>query len=397
MGTIMKPLSVLTYYWRNKRKVLPVILILAFSIVGVTSTAALADEIFRGQAALQNFYASYDLLSPTNEFTQQGSTQVRTDDLIKHEISALPEVDYSIKSVLNNLHFVRVLGQNDVPVFYINPSDRQQLFTQLGWKLTAGSLPKSGTNEIVLTQNILKNRGWKIGDTVGSAVDNTESLPGANKIVGVLQTTGDSTTLVTGGMGDLSYQVAQTSGLVQYTYLVHPKNHQLARLDSDLNMFQEQNNDSIYYNSLQNELTKFASDYNSAKVVLGLLNSVVVIVISISIALLYIIFLMQRANEFGLLAAIGYSKAFIVRKVLCESIGQIVLGWALGILFSQAIYATFNANYFTPHGLVGVNVLTRVPLIFSIPVPVVVIGVTALTILIQLGRLDPIAIIEKRD
>jgi ABC-type antimicrobial peptide transport system permease subunit len=169
-------------------------------------------------------------------------------------------------------------------------------------------------------------------------------------------------------------------------------------LDSELStFFKNVKVEDIHYSTLAGTLAAFSSDYNSAKVVLGLLNSVVVIVISISIVLLYIIFLMQRSNEFGLLGAIGYSRAFIVRKVLLESAMQVLLGWGFGLLLSQAVYTFFNTSYFRPHGLLGVNVFAPVPLLFSLPIPTTVIVVTTLTVCLQLGRLDPISIIEKRD
>ncbi len=394
----MRPLSFSTYYRRNKRKVLPVILILAFSIIGVTSTASLTDEIFRGQEALQNFYASYDTVSLNTQYTVQGGQRISTDAFVERHLSAMPEVKYYLKSVVQDVRFVRVLGDNDVPVFYIAPQDDQTLINQFGWKLTNGRLPRSNTNEIVLSENILQNKGWHIGDTVGNDIDKSESLQGSYKIVGEFHQTGSTAKGVTGGIGDITYAEARNPGFIPYTFLVHPKTDQGTQLDTKLAAFLKNVKvEDVSYSTLPGVLDSFSNDYNSAKVVLGLLNSVVVVVISISISLLYIIFLMQRANEFGLLAAIGYSRAFIIRKVLAESLGQVMIGWGLGLLLAQGVYIFANTAYFLPHGLLGANVFAPTPLLFSLPVPVVVIIVTTMTVFLQLGRLDPIAIIERRD
>ncbi len=395
----MRSLSLTTYYRRNKRKVLPVILILAFSIVGVTSTAALTDEIFRGQEALQNFYASYDTVTLGAKSMVQNGQPEPTESFVEQGLPTMPGVAYYLKSIVQEVRFVRVLGDNGVPIFSITPQDDHKLMNQFGWELVHGKLPQTGTNEIVLTQDILKNKGWHVGDIVGSEIDNRETLRGSYKIVGELRSSGNTTQgNVTGGIGDLAYEEAQNPDFVPYTFLIHPKPGRMPLLDSELStFFKNVKVEDIHYSTLAGTLAAFSSDYNSAKVVLGLLNSVVVIVISISIVLLYIIFLMQRSNEFGLLGAIGYSRAFIVRKVLLESAMQVLLGWGFGLLLSQAVYTFFNTSYFRPHGLLGVNVFAPVPLLFSLPIPTTVIVVTTLTVCLQLGRLDPISIIEKRD
>jgi len=393
----MRPLSLYIYYRRNKRKVLPIIFILALSIVGVTSTAALADEIFKGQEVLQNFYKSYGTLSLTSATVTQGKQQTDSTTYVEHYLDALPESNYYIRSVVQNVRYVRVLGDNGVPVFYVTPADAITLLHQFDWHLASGRLPRMGTNEIALTDNILKNHHWHVGQLVGQALDANEFLPGTNKIVGVLNSSGSDQQSVTGGIGDLVYEKAQSPGFVWYTYVIRPRDGQEAALDKKVSDFQYNHSSAVAYQSYGTVMAKFADDYSSAKVVLGLLDSVVIVVISIAVALLYIIFLMQRANEFGLLAAIGYGRGFILRKVLLEAIGQVLIGWGLGLVLGQGLYTLFNNWYFYPHGLIGVDVLAPVPFLFSVPVPLVVVVVTTMTICLQLGRLDPVSIIERRD
>jgi len=119
--------------------------------------------------------------------------------------------------------------------------------------------------------------------------------------------------------------------------------------------------------------------------------------ITSSIALLQIIFFMQRANEFGLLAAIGYSRSFIIIRTITESILNIILGWFLGIIFSEIVYKYLNAKIYEPQGMEGLTILNLNTLLFTIPVPIVVTIFSIGTVLWKLIRMDPVAIIERRD
>ena len=45
----MSALSIWTYYWNNKRKVLPVTAIIALSIVGIASSATLTGSFYQDE------------------------------------------------------------------------------------------------------------------------------------------------------------------------------------------------------------------------------------------------------------------------------------------------------------------------------------------------------------
>ena len=120
-------------------------------------------------------------------------------------------------------------------------------------------------------------------------------------------------------------------------------------------------------------------------------------VVALALGLLNVIFFMQRANEFGLLAALGYTKRYLSLRTFLEAVVTVVAGWALGILLSQGIYTVLNAALFDPRGLAPLTIMTPRVFLFTTPVPVTVVVFSVAVVLWQLWRMDPVAIIERRD
>ena len=58
----MSALSIRTYYWNNKRKVLPVTAIIALAIVGISSSATLTGSFYQDEEREIAFYDHYALV-----------------------------------------------------------------------------------------------------------------------------------------------------------------------------------------------------------------------------------------------------------------------------------------------------------------------------------------------
>ena len=131
--------------------------------------------------------------------------------------------------------------------------------------------------------------------------------------------------------------------------------------------------------------------------IVWILNALSIAVIALALGLLNVIFFMQRANEFGLLAALGYTKRFLMRRVFTEAAVTVAMGWVLGILLSFGIYSALNTLIFIPRGLETLSVLTGRVILFTAPVPLSVTVFSVAVVLWQLWRMDPVSIIERRD
>ena len=152
--------------------------------------------------------------------------------------------------------------------------------------------------------------------------------------------------------------------------------------------------DSFHRTKAKQRLDEELANVN---IMIWVLNAISIVVLALALGLLNVIFFMQRANEFGLLAAMGYTKRFLTMRTLLEAAVTVAAGWALGILISQAIYTVVNVIFFVPKGLAALTIMTPRVLLFTVPVPVTVTVFSVAIVLWQLWRMDPISIIERRD
>jgi len=144
------------------------------------------------------------------------------------------------------------------------------------------------------------------------------------------------------------------------------------------------------------QFKQYTQDFASMDTIVWSINSIVVLVLSLLAGLLNLIYFLDRMNEFGLLLGIGYSRSFVIRRALIESLLLTVFAWVLGILFSQLVYSLLNTLIFEPRG-VSLTVLNWHALQFTLPIPIMVGLFSAGTVLWQLKNLDPMAMIERRD
>ena len=102
-------------------------------------------------------------------------------------------------------------------------------------------------------------------------------------------------------------------------------------------------------------------------------------------------------KEFGLLAAVGYSRWGLILRVAWESLGVTIAAWILGVGPGVAVLSWFNLSFMVPHGLL-MNIFDwNVLALHTLPIPLMVFLFGMGTVAWQLLRLDPISIIERRD
>lgn len=385
----MSSLSIWTYYANNKRKVIPVTGIIVLSILGVSSAGALTQSFFDDAAQEFAFYEHYATID-SRHLTGLSTALIET-------VASHPAIAVVVSMASPRTRTQGIFGRSHNHIYFVAPAEQRALASRLGWRLVEGRWPEPATNEVAMTQNFLRNRGLRIGDRIGRDVDVDDFLRGEWLIVGAFPAT-----QVTGGIGDLDYrrarfaepdlpaEVAERPQAVALVPVAGRETEMQAFLDS-----LPKDDVTVWHRSLARELmADFVANLN---MIVWLLNVVGIVVISLSVGLLNVIFFMQRANEFGLLAALGYTKRFLVRRTFLEAAFTVGAGWALGILFSQGVYSAISALLFIPKGLAPLSILTPRVLLFTVPVPITVTLFSVAIVTWQLWRMDPVAIIERRD
>ena len=391
----MKPLSVITYYIKNKLKVIPVMGIIALSILGISVTEAILNAMLREVNETVNFFKHYYIaslyLSPDSEFKTVEEFQNVISDT-QSEIEEIEGVDYILDSRILSMRVKTIFGNNAASIFFLDEEDQEKFLSEMDAELSEGRLPNS-VDELVLGESLLKNKGLEVGSEVGSKVDEKEWLPGKYKVVGVLRSSKNNGEKIRFGIGKLN---GSEEVRLSVAFLIRPEDSKEQLVNDKLEELKEkvQSLEVQTETIIQKDIDEQFASINS---ILWAINIVVMATITSSIALLQIIFFMQRANEFGLLAAIGYSKFFIIKRTVIESTLNILFGWLAGIVFSEVVYRYLNASIFEPQGMEGLTILNWNTLLFTAPVPIVVAIFSVGTVLWKLIRMDPVSIIEKRD
>ena len=318
----MNPLSVFTYYLHNKRKVGPLIGIIVLAVLAIASPAATTGSLMSTARKERVFYDAYSVIRASG---QTGLSDTLVDSIRSHQ---------GVTSViLVQTRFIRtegLFGSDDAPIFFLSEGDIEDVFNALTLEIKAGRLPRPNTNEVALTNDIVLNKGKGLGDDVGSDVDKEDVLPGRWRIVGIL--TGN----VRGGIGSKEYLLDHYDTLEgvtgrPYTLAVAARETMEEETASFLESLRSV---TVNVDTVESVNERLDEEFASLDSTLWVLNGIAIVVITLAVVLLNIIFFMQRANEFGLLAAIGYSRGFLIRKTALEAFVAIALGWGIGILAS---------------------------------------------------------------
>ncbi len=144
-----------------------------------------------------------------------------------------------------------------------------------------------------------------------------------------------------------------------------------------------------------NQRTLFQKQMSMLLFTFSLMESIIALVAALALAGLDYIFVTQRQAEFGVLNALGFSRAQLVRRVARETFFTTGAAWLVGILGCAVILFYLQYGVYVPVGL-KLNFLNPIRWLYTLPVPVAVLAVSAVAVGWALSRLDPVAVIERR-
>ncbi|HEY9289044.1 MAG TPA: ABC transporter permease [Candidatus Dormibacteraeota bacterium] len=339
-----------------------------------------SSTIDQFKGALDQLGASLDAFAAP----QSGLTKLVAD------ARQIPGTALVRQDAYSNLDINLLAGYAQFDLYGVDQSGMQGLLSLYGDHVIAGRLPKANANEIVLSEEVARGRGVWLGASVGNKINELDQLPDAFTVVGIV---GGPVRL---GMIPLDYMTQHYLFERRYQGLVvvprsgqeQAVHDQLQRLigSSAFRLF-----DWPYIKAKIDSLIQNLDAINRFLILL------VTLVLSLVVGLLNNLFFRQRMNEFGLLAAVGYSRWGLIRRVALESFGVTLMAWLLGVGIGVAVLSWFNASFIVPHGLL-MNVFDwNVLALHTLPIPLMVFLFGMGTVGWQLLRLDPIAIIERRD
>jgi ABC-type antimicrobial peptide transport system permease subunit len=338
-------------------------------------------------ATIDQFKGALDRLTSSLGAIQ--APQPGLDKLVA-DSQRIPGTAFVKRDAYSNLDINLLAGNAQFDLYGFDPQGMGQLLTLYGDRVVAGRLPAANANEIAVSEEIARSRHVWVGGKLGNALDELDRLPDTFTVVGIIQ---GPTRL---GVIPLDYMTEhylferRYQGLVVVPQPGHEQavHDQLQKLvgGSAFRLF-----DWAYIKSKIDSLIANLDAINTFLILL------VTIVLSLVVGLLNNLFFRQRMNEFGLLAAVGYSRWGLIMRVALESFGVTLAAWIIGVGLGVAVLSWFNLTFIVPHGLL-MNIFDwNVLALHTLPIPLMVFAFGMGTVAWQLLRLDPISIIERRD
>lgn len=378
----MKPVSNMKYYKHNKGRLLLLVIPLLLSVILLHTVYMIINSYYSVQ---------YNAFVETRK--HYTSIQAR-GNLIKKDIITTVEnhedTEKVVPCVLGYTEIEGVLSTVGVRVYLLYQNELRELMDKMNLKLEAGRLPDPGKNEIILHENIVKNKNLAIGDVIGNDITSKEKLPGKYRIVGTLKGK------ALAGFASLEAWKAANGvdNPEQYSVLIYAKEGRLDCLNRYLSYLPLTGNDLSSYS---NSWSDFTESSEGIYLLLNVIYSSVLIIVSVCLGFLTYLFYHGRLREFAILNVIGYSRQTIILRNISEVLVLNLLSAISGILCSIIIGEVLNKAVFVAKGT-PLEVLDPKAIILSLCIPMLCIIVQTVSIGISFNKkIDIVGVIEMED
>ena len=373
------------YYLSNKRRGISLIFVMALTVFSIYFVTSLVQSIFStveysNIACLNDFSFVYPVGG--SSFLQNETVEkIKNDDSVGNAYPILLEY-----TVINN-----IFGTTSGYVAFMDEADIGEIFDDFSLTVTEGRLPEENSYELIMHEDMLKNKGLSVGDTFGSAVDEGEQIDGKYMITGAFS--GDSYM----AFGTKSYRQKELEELgldfqnTTFGLLVTPK----ADLDTVNTMLDTMSHDEAAAMTLSYAQKTLKDNVSSIKFLMGVIVIVIAVSISAAVCIVLETTYNDRMEEFGILYAIGYKKSWLFRNIIAEIVVLVFISWILGLILSYGVLSLVAKSVFEPMGQM-LSIVSIQSLLYTIIVMAVFVVVTILVTILKFAKKDLIAIIEMR-
>lgn len=370
------------YFLRNKARALALLCIIVLAVMEVSTVALLTGSLL-GDVWLT-------MVAPLQYFTEVVASSVEVPADIATAVASRPETEVLLPMLPEVIRVNTLLGPATRNVFAVPSTFMPWFLEHTGQRLVAGRLPEAGADEIALPAQVMQSRHLRLGDVVGQQVDPQEWLPGRWLVTGVLAGAIDSGVVPYDAMRGL-LPLRDVPGVASYA--VFARSGELERLDGYLDGLPLE---EVRVYTKAAEAQEYNSDVRLLDWLVWCINLVTVGVLSLAMGLLNNLYYLQRMEEYGILAAIGYTHGLLARRALAEIAAVTLASWAIGLGLTLALTHALGHWLFAPQGI-SLPQLDARDVLFTLPIPLLIAAFTLATVLRRLRRLDPVAVVERRD
>jgi ABC-type antimicrobial peptide transport system permease subunit len=376
---IRNPLSPWLYFRRNLGKTLPVSFVIVIAVALVASVVSLVDSIDLTVLTMYGYNRHFTVVTPRNSLAVADDLAelIRSEPLTGEMYPARPAFTV-VKTIFGKMPFV---------VFGVGPRAREAIMSRCGLQISTGRLPIDGAPELAMSEEIARNRKLKLGDVVlkPDSEDSYSVVP--MRLVGTFRGS------VWLAMSSEQF-IRENFAVSPQGFLVVAKDPaKQGALDLALERAIDKARGRVWtYHGLVRE-TKDA--LSSLYLIMGTVIAIIVFAIAFLTGMLTNIYFTQRLPEFATLAAIGYQRGALLLRVLGETTILSAIGWALGSLVTLGVLLAIKAVIMNPRGLL-LNPYDLAAYRFTLPLPLTIAAFALIAIGQRMKKLDPVAIIEKR-
>jgi ABC-type lipoprotein release transport system permease subunit len=376
-----RPLAAATYLLRNSGKTLPLIAVIMLAVMLVGGIVAMINSITFSIQTIYAYSANFLAVNPRGDplLTPKLEAEVLRGSPVSIErVMVCRAAGTQVNSIVGKWPFVVVGMQRKDLDFWLK---------RLGTIGVDGRLPAKGKPEVVVSDPVARNLHFHIGSVVLKPDSQDSYSPFPVKVVGIAHT--DKWTMV----GDYDYVATNHFPPIDnLLFFAHNRADQIKLDDWAFKHFKGERAALWAYREINRQThTMFHTLFQILNVVIGLL----VVVITVMMGMLINIYQTQRLVEFGLLQALGYTKKQLLKRVLKESAVVVALGWAGGVGLGYCLLLVVKRVLMDPNAY---EILLKDPIAFryTLPIPVAIMLVAALTVFLRFRTFDPVSVVERR-
>lgn len=377
--------NIFKYYVSNKRRGISLIFVMALTVFSIYFVTSLVQSIFStveysNMACLEDFSFVYPV-GGSSFIDSEAVEKIQESDSVKKTYPIL--LDYT---VINN-----IFGTTSGYVAFMEEADIKEVFQDFSLTLEDGRMPRGDHYEIIMHEDMLRNKGLLVGDEFGSAIDESEYISGKYTIVGSFS----GSSYMAFGTQSFKQNELKEFGFdfsnVTFGLLVLP----VSDLNTMNGMLDGMNDDSVSAMTLSYATKTMEENISSIKFLM--LVIVIVIAASISIAVCIVLGTIynDRMTEFAILYAIGYEKIWLLKSIISEIVILVLISWLMGLGMSFCFLTIIGKVIFDPMGQL-LSVFSLNCLLYTIIVMAVFVIVTIIVTILKLFKKDLISTIEMR-
>jgi ABC-type lipoprotein release transport system permease subunit len=374
-------LSPVLYLRRNPGKTVPMAFVIVLAVVLVASVTTIIHSIDLTVFTLYGYNRYLTGITPRNALS--------VDEGVMDRVRKIPELGALHPTHSYQTMVKTIFGKMVFPLFGLDAPGRRQLMERCGVRLVEGRPVVDGEPEAVISDDVAKNLGLKVGDIIAQPELQDSYAPIPIRLVGLLH--GPVWLGLTSKALVDAHSPYNFIGYLAFARTTKPEDQ--ARLDDAIERVVDKGKGRVWrFSGLVRE-TKSA--LSNLYLILDLVVGIVVFAITFVCGLLSNIYFTQRLPEIAMLSAIGHARSRLLRRALGETICLCVSGWLLGIVVTGLLLKSIQTVALAPKGLLLEPVDLRA-IAMTLPLPIAITLFALCTIGLRLASLDAVSIIERR-